>query len=104
MNSSDILNQLYSLHGHAFNQRATEVTLEYLNQHLTCDRFEQVDAFFEEADIKRLDSVVLLAVLGFTQPAKKHLPQRSGFLERTEKELIDRLGEARTLKILESRR
>jgi hypothetical protein len=104
MGNTIILERLYHLCGHDFDQMASEIALKYLEHELSAGNFEAVDALLVEADVKRLSLVTLLTIITITGHGKGHLPHRLRFLERVEQKMELELGKERTRRLLELRR
>lgn len=66
--------------------------------------WDAVDGFLNDLDPSKLTPVVIVLILTLTYPAKQHLRERDGFVNKAEAHLIEELGRDRALDLVEKRR
>ena len=75
-----------------------------LEELLSSGDFEAVDAYLNTTDVDNLTPAMMLAALSITRPAADKLEHREDFISRVETNLSKALGDARTERLLQSRR
>lgn len=89
--ASDILEQAIRLSVLNQSDLALDIIYDRFDEMLLAGKFSELDAFLGTASIDTLPTVLILAVLTVTLPAKRQLKSRPEFFERARVALVERL-------------
>jgi hypothetical protein len=79
-------------------RKGLDFILEYFDDHFWDGNFENIDLILRDTDVSLHNTTTNLALLGFSNAAKEHLPSRKGLYDRvaerlriTDPDRVDRL-------------
>ena len=61
---------------------ACEIIIDYFDDLMLSDKFEEIDAYFPRADTEKLNAQQMIAILSATLPGQPKLKNREDFYER----------------------
>jgi hypothetical protein len=82
------ITDVYSLVARKCAEQAADLLFRKIDLQLRAAEFQVVDGWLRALDLKRLDSAILVAILGLTRPAAAQLKLRAAFVNAVRKRLL----------------